>query len=174
MIEAEGGRKARLRERLAESRATFVAAARALSAEELGRTVGHDSHWTAKDLLGHVAYAEAGMLPMIAGPPQGRAPEVAPDFDIDRWNEGRVRRAREQTVAQLLARLEESRGQALALLDGLTDADLDRPVTHPVAGDTTVEGIFRIIAHHERTHAKDLRAVHDGTPATGAGAGAGD
>lgn len=167
MAEAEGGRKARLRERLAESRATFVAAARALSAEELGRTVGHESHWTAKDLIGHVAYAEAGMLPMIAGPPRGRAPEVAPDFDIDRWNEGRVRRAREQSVAQLLARLEESRGQALALLDRLTDADLDRPTAHPVAGDTTVEGIFKIIAYHERSHAKDLRASRDTAHADG-------
>ena len=167
MTETEDGRKARLRERLAASRETFLAAARALTAEELDRPVGHESHWTARDLIGHVAYAEAGMLPMIASAMEGQPPRYTPDFDIDRWNEGRVRRAREQSVEQLLARLEESRGQALALLDRLADADLDRPTTHPVAGDTTIEGIFKIIAYHERSHAKDLRASRDTAHADG-------
>ncbi|MDP9373198.1 MAG: DinB family protein [Chloroflexota bacterium] len=157
------GRKAQLRERLDRARQQFLEAAAALSEEELTRPVGHESHWTAKDLIGHVAYAEAGMLPMARGAATGEPHRVPPDFDIHRWNDSRVRRAREQSVPQLLARLEESRREALALLDELSEADLDRPTNHTVVGETTVEGIFKIIAYHERSHAEELRAVHEDT-----------
>lgn len=162
MAEEQGERKARLSERLAQSRAGFVEAVEALSAEELGRSAGHESDWTVKDLIGHVAYAEAGMLPMIGGPLEDKPFRVAPDFDLDRWNAGRIRRAREQTVPQLLARLEESRRRTLALLEAMDDADLDRPTSHPAVPETTVEGIYKIIAHHERMHTKELRAVLEG------------
>ena len=164
MAEPDGERKVQLRERLAASRTAFLEAVGALADDELARAVGHASDWTVKDLIGHVAYAEASMLPLVQGALAGESRRTPPDFDIDRWNESRVRRAREQPVPELLARLEESRREALATLDRLAAADLDRPVHHPVAGDTTVEGIFKIIALHERGHAKELRAVHRGAP----------
>lgn len=164
MAETDGERKAQLRERLAAARTAFLEAAGALTEEGLARSVGHASDWTAKDLIGHVAYAEAGMLPIVQGALAGESRRTPPDFDIDRWNESRVRRAREQSVPELLARLEESRRDALAALDRLAAADLDRPVHHPVVGDTTVEGIFKVIAFHERSHARELRAVDGDVP----------
>ena len=167
MAEAKDGseRKAHLRERLEGARQQFLEAVAALSEEDLARPVGHESHWTAKDLIGHVAYAEAGMLPMARNAAAGQSHRVPPDFDIDRWNDSRVRRAREQGIPQLLARLEESRREALALLDSLDEAELDRPTGHPTVGETTVEGIFKIIAYHERGHARDLRAARESAPA---------
>ncbi|HEX5504931.1 MAG TPA: DinB family protein [Thermomicrobiales bacterium] len=159
MTGGTGERKAQLRERLARGREEFLGAVAALDAADLARPVGAESAWTAKDLIGHVAYAEASMLPMIEGPLAGQPFKVRPDFDLDRWNESRVRRASEQAVPDLLARLEESRRQTLARLDAMDDADLDRPTSHPRAPETTVEGIYRIIAGHERDHAAELRAV---------------
>ncbi len=152
-------RKARLRERLEAARAELLAAVGALTEEDLARPAGHESDWTAKDLIGHVAYAEGSMLPMIQRPLAGQAHQIPPDFDLDRWNDSRVRRAKEQPVAALLDRLVESRRELLALLDGMDDADLDRPTSHPRMPDTTVEGVLRIIAIHERDHARELRAV---------------
>ena len=152
-------RKWRLRERREAGRAEFLAAVEALSEEDLARPAGHESDWTARDLIGHVAYAETSMLPMIRGPLGGQPFQVRPDFDLDRWNDSRVRRAREQPVEALLARLEESRRELLALLDGMDDADLDRQTSHPRAPSTTVEGVIRIIAIHERDHARELRAI---------------
>ena len=160
-------RKARLRERLEAGRAEFLAAVEALTEEDLARPAGHESDWTVKDLIGHVAYAEGSMLPMIQRPLGGQAHRVPPDFDLDRWNAGRVRRAKEQPVAALLERLAESRRELLALLDGMDDADLDRPTSHPRMPNTTVEGIFRIIAGHERDHAGELRAVRESVRAWG-------
>lgn len=154
-------RKDQLRDRLQRGRETLLAAVQILSETDLAKPVGHESHWTAKDLIGHIAYAEGSMLPLIERALTGDSAPPSADFDLDRWNDSRVRRAREQSVADLLARLTASRQDALALLDRLSEADLDRPATHPTVGATTVAGVFRIIAAHERDHARELRAVHD-------------
>lgn len=166
MTGAERDRKALLRERLANARRELLDAVAALSDADLAKPAGHASDWTAKDLLGHVAYAEGSMLPMIQGPLAGTPRQLPPDFDLDRWNAGRVRRAREQSVADLLARLDESRRVALELLDGMSDTDLDRQTSHPLAPHTTVAGIYTVIADHELGHARELRAVRGATPAS--------
>jgi len=152
-------RKATLRAGLERDRQFLLDAVAALSEEDLARSCGHESDWTVKDLIGHIAYAEGSMIPLAQGGSAGEAHKQPPDFDIDRWNDSRIRRARAQTVPQLLERLAASREQLLALLDTLGDADLDRPVYHPTQQETTVEGIFRIIAGHERLHAEELRAA---------------
>lgn len=159
MDQGESERKMALRAELDEAREEFAAAVQALRAEDLARPVGHASDWTVKDLVGHVAYAEASMLPLIEAALRGVTRQLPADFDLARWNEGRVRRAREQTLSELLERPVTSRATALALLDSLSDADLDRPASHPVALATTIEGIFRIIARHEREHAAEIRAA---------------
>ena len=155
-MDGDNGRKARLRERLAKSRAAFLETVGTLSEEDLASSCGHDSDWTVKDLIGHVAWAEAGMTAMARAAAAGTPSISPPDFDIDRFNAGRVRRAREESLPQLLARMEGSRRETLALLDALGDGELDRPAAHPVAGETTVEGIFKIIAYHERLHGEEL------------------
>ena len=153
-------RREGLRSRLAQGRETFLGVVAGLDEAALARSVwAEGGTWTARELIGHVAYAEAGMQPLIAGGVAGNAPAPPADFDIDRYNEGNLRRARAQTIPELLARLDESRQQTLRLLAPLTAGELDLPVVHPVAGPTTVEGVFRIIAYHERLHAKDLRAL---------------
>ncbi len=153
-------RREGLRARLAHGRETFLGVVSALDEAALDRPVwAEGGTWTARELIGHVAYAEAGMRPLIAGGVAGSAPIPPADFDIDRYNAGNLRRARAQTIPELLARLDDSRQETLRLLAPLTARELDLPVQHPVAGPTTVEGIFRIIAYHERLHAKDLRAV---------------
>jgi hypothetical protein len=160
MVE-QSDRKEHLRGQLASGREALLTAVNTLSETDLARSVGHESHWTAKDLIGHIAYAEGSMLPLIERAQAGDSAPPRADFDIDRWNDSRVRRARDQSVADLLGRLTASRQEALALLDRLSEGDLDRPATHPTVGVTTVAGIFRIIAAHERDHARELRAVHD-------------
>jgi hypothetical protein len=152
-------RKAKLREGLARDRQELLDAVAALTEGDMTRPAWPGSHWDVKDLVGHIAYAEGGMIPLVQGGVAGTVRQAPPDFDIDRWNDGRVRRARNQTVPELLERLATSREQLLALLDTLGDADLDRPVYHPTQRETNVEGIFRIIAGHERLHAHDLRVA---------------
>jgi hypothetical protein len=164
MAGEQGDRKAHLRERLTRGRDDFLAVVGALSEEDLTRPVWSDGHghWTARELIGHVAYAEAGMLPLIEASLAGNPPQPNPDFDLNRYNEGRVRRAQAQSIPELLARLQSSRQETVALLDRISDTDLDLPSYHPSLKETTVEGIFRVIAFHERMHAKDLGTVREG------------
>lgn len=162
MATALDDRKARLVERLALGRESFLAAVAALDEAELAAPVWTDGgHWNARELIGHVAYAEAGMLSLIVATIEGDPPRPDADFDLDRFNASRVRRANDQTLPQLLERLEKSRQETLRRLDQITAADLDRASYHPVVKETTAEGIFRVIGFHERMHAKDLRALHE-------------
>ena len=162
MVTAHNERKQRLLERLVSGRETFLAAVAALDEGDLAASVWTDGgHWNARELIAHVAYAESGMLGLIAATIGGKPPFADPAFDIDRYNEGRLRRAKDQTVPDLLAQMEAARQETLQRLEQATDAELDLPAYHPVVKETTVEGIFRVIGFHERMHAKDLRAVHE-------------
>ena len=155
-------RKQRLVERLASGRETFLAAVAALDEGDFAAPVWADGgHWNARELLAHVAYAESGMMGLVMATIEGKPPLADPAFDIDRYNEGRLRRAKDQTVPDLLAQMEAARQETLQRLDQVTDAELDLPAYHPVVKETTVEGIFRVIGFHERMHGKDLRTVHE-------------
>jgi hypothetical protein len=159
---AQNERQQRLVERLASGRESFLAAVAALDADDLVAPVWTDGgHWNARELIAHVAYAESGMLGLIVAIIGGKPPYADPAFDIDRYNEGRIRRAKEQTIPELLAQMETARQETLQRLGQTTDTELDLPAYHPVVKETTVEGIFRVIGFHERMHAKDLRTVHE-------------
>ena len=68
-------------------------------------------------------------------------------------------RGRDGRLAKLLEDLNAGRAATLALLESLGGDDWDRAGYHPGGFDTTVEGTFRVIAIHERRHAKDIRAA---------------
>ena len=154
-------RKGLIQERLASGQEAFLAAVAALGDDELARQVWTDGgHWTARELIAHVAHAEDSMRGLITATLDGAPPQPRPDFDIDRFNEGRIRRAEGAALPDLLAHLARAREETLQILAGVTDGDLDRPAYHPVVKETTVEGIFRVIGFHQRMHAKDLRAMH--------------
>lgn len=155
-------RQERLTERLASGHEAFLAAVALLDEEMLTRPVWTDGgHWNARELIAHTAYAEEGMRSLIIATLAGNPPQPNPEFDIDRFNEGRIRRAQGATVPELLDRLAQTREETLRLLAQVAEGDLDRPSYHPVLKETTVEGIFRVIGFHERMHAKELRALHD-------------
>jgi hypothetical protein len=162
MVTEGAARKDRLIEKLASGRETFLSAVALLDETALTRQVWTDGgHWSARELIAHVAYAEEGMLGLINATLADNPPHPNPEFDIDRFNEGRIRRAADATVQALLERLAQTREETLNLLAQIAESDLDRPSYHPVVKETTVEGIFRVIGFHERMHAKELRALHE-------------
>lgn len=162
METGQADRKGRIVERLTSGQEALLAAVALLDDDALQRPVWTDGgHWTARQLIAHVVYAEDSMRSLIAATLAGTAPQPNPDFDIDRFNEGRLRRAEGAALADLLDHLAESREATLDLLNQVSDDDLDRPAYHPVVKETTVEGIFRVIGFHARMHAKELRALHE-------------
>ncbi len=80
-----------------------------------------------------------------------------PGFDLDAYNNRCVEERRHKSPAELLAELDEARQRTAELLAKVGPNDWEKGGRHPGGFDVTVEGIFKIIALHERRHLKDLR-----------------
>ena len=83
----------------------------------------------------------------------GALPE---NFSLDYWNQRQVEKQKERSVSDLLAGLAASRVDTLALLDSLSDDQLTVRGMHPAGFESSVGGIFKVIAHHERLHGQEI------------------
>ena len=104
--------------------------------------------------MAHLAGAERGLQGTVqrflAGQP---LPE---GFSLDYWNQRQVEKQKERSVADLLAGLQASRVDTLALLDSLSDEQLAVRGLHPAGFETSVGGIFRVMAMHELDHGQEI------------------
>ena len=150
-------RKDKLKRRLDEAHADLQAAVSGLTAEQAARATPNVD-WTVQDVVAHLAGAERGhqqvIHALLAGGVAGQ-----PDFDLDTFNQADVAEREGWTLAMVLEDLNAGRADTLALLESMSADAWDRAGYHPGGFDTTVEGTFRVIAIHERRHAKDIRAA---------------
>src|SRR5438067_748671 len=81
--------------------------------------------WSVRELLGHLATAEAGFVPLLRRMASGGG-GVPDDFDPNRWNSGQLRRQSDVEPRQLRADLEAAHRSMLELVDGLDAASLEQ------------------------------------------------
>jgi len=117
-----------------------------------------DTIWTVKDLLGHLADGERGNYGLAKRLVAGEQ-TVPPDFDLDRWNQGAVRRAASTSRTDLLAVIAEAYSSALAFLETLDDDDLDKVGLHSSGETMTTEGFLRRMVDHRFEHVTDIQAA---------------
>lgn len=117
-----------------------------------------DGTWTVRDVVSHLADAEAGLLGQVRRLMAGEQ-TIPPDFDLDRWNRSAVRRKRDRTYPQLLDDIRTSFADALRTLEQAPEAALDLAGRHPSGENLTAEGYFRRMADHRRQHASDIRSA---------------
>ncbi|MFQ5942011.1 MAG: DinB family protein [Anaerolineales bacterium] len=117
-----------------------------------------EGSWTVKDLVGHLADGERGNLGLAKRLVAGEQ-TVPPDFDLDRWNRGAVRRASETSPAELMGVIFESYTRALEFLDGLEDNELDLVGLHSSGEMLTTEGFLRRMVDHRFEHVTDMQAA---------------
>ena len=150
-------RKDKLRKRLDEAHAELLAAVGGLTAEQAARPTPN-VNWAVQDVVAHLAGAERGhqqvIRALLAGHQAGQA-----GFDLNAFNQADVAAREGWTLTQVLADLAEGRAGTLALLESIGPEDWDRAGYHPGGFHTTVEGTFRVIAIHEKRHAKDIRSA---------------
>lgn len=125
-----------------------------------------DEGWTVRQLLAHLASAEASMTVLIerahaaAGRPVGALLPTAPNgqpFDINLWNRRQVEKRAQQPPSALRLELTEARAVTLRNLKATSPAALATPAWHPALGATTVEGIYKIIGIHMREHTTSIK-----------------
>jgi hypothetical protein len=117
-----------------------------------------DAPWTAKNLLTHLAIAEAGHVGQITRAAAGQDP-VPADFDLSRYNRRSVQKAAEKSVSDLLSELETAYDQLVAKLGELDDSDLDKTARHARGDVLTVEGFFLRCSDHRLEHAQQLQTA---------------
>ncbi len=146
-------RKQRIIAQLAEARAYLVSVAEQIGPEQVLAS-SENPAWNVHDLLAHLAGAERGLQGTVqrflAGQP---LPE---GFSLDYWNQRQVEKQKERSVADLLASLQASRVGTLALLDSLSEEQLAVRGMHPAGFETSVGGIFRVMAMHEMDHGQEI------------------
>ncbi len=126
-----------------------------------------DDDWSIKDILAHVAMAEAvnvkfaRMMTEKDVPNQLRDlaadyPDFPGEFELDKFNAWMTERWRAKSFDEILAALDQTRAETLAWLDTLTPAQLDCIGEHAAWGKQTVKGMFRILVIHDKFHRADI------------------
>lgn len=120
--------------------------------------------WSPRDHLAHVLgverFFQGAIKRMLGGAddPLGFFTATGSDDPADHFaminqaNERSANKYRDATVAALLGRFDETRQATLALLATLDEAQLARTVPHSPYDDSTLGGLFRLIASHGIQH----------------------
>src|SRR5437899_10176852 len=117
-------RKNAIRDDLVDAQRALLEALDGVAPGGWSRPSPNNEGWTVRDLLVHLATAEAGFVPTLRRMAAGQG-GVPADFDPNRWNAGQLRRRGEVAPDQLRSELEASHRDMLALLDDIDDAALD-------------------------------------------------
>lgn len=153
-------RKLKLSDRLMQSRQDLLASMAGVAPEGLAQRAVNDG-WSVQDVLAHLAAAERGHQQVIAALLAGQESHQ-PGFDLDAFNAAEVGARRDMTPQAILDELDASRAASLVLLEEIGPDDWERSGYHPGGFATTVEGGFRVIAIHEKRHAREIRIALSG------------
>ena len=118
--------------------------------------------WSASDYLAHMVIAqeeEANRLirQALAGEPTS-VPGFAAREEINDYNQRMLETVRDLPVGELLARLKAASDEALAMLDSVSEADLDKPAASPGWDRPgTIRDLFFASYLHLPGHYQDIR-----------------
>jgi DinB family protein len=144
---AEGARA-----RLASTGAVLRALLEGMPEELVERPL--DGEWSARDVVAHVISVEPLVLRAriegMVATPGGPVPNV--DEDQALADSG----LRALAVGELLDRFEAGRRESLALIDGLSDAELAVSGEHELVGTMTVANMVNQFAFHDAAHIEQI------------------
>jgi hypothetical protein len=112
--------------------------------------------WTVHHLLAHFAEVEGSIPKLIQRILQGE-PGVPEDFDIDRWNAHYTMDMAEHDRGYLLQEFAKRRAETVAMVQGLSDADLETSGRHPFLGASQVKDMLKLMYVHLQIHQRDIR-----------------
>ena len=132
-----------------------------LSPQQLETAVYEDDvKWTAKQILAHFVTIEKSMhwlfKDILAG-----GPGSPPDFDLNRFNFTQVKKLDDQAVPDLLEQFKTVRRGTIAIVDQMTETDLDREGRHAFHGQGKLERFIRWAREHVDLHVEDIRKAMD-------------
>ena len=136
---------------------THAAAAELRALGELSQVRPAPDEWCANEVLGHLIEADArGFIGRV----RLALAEDHPTFTAwDQPSVAAVRQDRYKPAETMVTEFLAARGEDLAFVAGLAEADLDRGGEHPMVGTLTVRNLLHEWVHHDREHLAQLMAV---------------
>jgi DinB family protein len=121
-----------------------------------------EADWGPREVLAHVnemlGYWPRELASVLAGDPATAVPFGRVASDANRI--GRIGRDRERPAGELLDAIDASLADAVAFLEGLTPADLERRGAHPARGELTVaQAVEPFLTGHLEGHVVQLREI---------------
>jgi hypothetical protein len=117
---------------------------------------GEGPGWHVHNLLAHFVEVEGSISRLIRQVVDGGS-GVTEDFDIDRWNAKHTGEISSQDREWLLKEFECRRRATVAMVRGLSDADLKKRGRHPALGVTEVKRMLRTMYLHIQGHQRDIK-----------------
>lgn len=129
-----------------------------LTPDQLGTQVYEDPAWTVKQVLAHFITIEGSMHwlfnDILAG-----GPGSPKDFDVERFNRTQPAKLDDLTVDELIERFRSVRGKTIAIVNNMTDKDLDLKGRHAFHGHGKLGRFIRWAYEHVQFHVNDMRKV---------------
>ena len=138
----------------ADATSSFLAVARGVPDDQLDRHV--PGGWSPRQIIHHLADAEtesAGRLRRLVAEPTG-SPLLA--FDEDAWARSDALGYQSLPVATSLAIVENLRASSLAVLERLSEGDLERYGEHSGRGRFSLADWLEAYSRHPRVHAEQI------------------
>jgi uncharacterized damage-inducible protein DinB len=112
--------------------------------------------WSMRDLLTHIVEVEDS-IPRLIRRVVNEGIGVAEDFDLDAYNERKVKEAQERDIDTLIALFSTRRAQTVQMTADFSEDDLQKEGRHPFLGETQVVEMIRLMILHVQLHLRDMR-----------------
>ncbi len=147
----------RLIKRLGDEGEKTVEFFRQLQPEDWSRQVYTDgARWTVREVLTHFVNAESSVYRLVLNIVDG-GEGVPEDFELDRYNERKVKQHQDKDMDVLLADFTALRQRTIALIQGFTPDDLEKRGRHPFLGIARIEDIVKLMYRHNQIHQREIR-----------------
>jgi len=145
------------KQQLTQARAELIDLLNSLTPEQLQTPViSEGQHWTPLDIAAHLLENEQAMSIHVHKIRTGRE-TVPEDFDLERWNAGLKKRAKERSLPELLDKLVQTRAKTFEVLDSIQNEEWALTGRHPLRGLISIEQYYQTIAGHDAWHTKDIK-----------------
>jgi len=159
-----GDRREDIMERLRRAGEETVAFFGGMTASQLETPVYDETvSWTVRRLLAHLVTIEMSMHWLFRNILEG-GPGAPEDFDIDRFNRTQPQKLDGLSLAEAIRRFQAVRAETVAMVEGMSEGDLNRRGRHPFHGPGTLERFIRWAYEHADLHEEDARGALSRAP----------
>lgn len=130
-----------------------------LSGDQMDRKVYEDgAEWTVREVCLHIVEVEGSVMRLIENILAG-GEGVPKDFDLDRYNESKVKSMGRLSRKELIDKFSYLRAETIRKIEELNEDDFDIVGRHAFLGKATVKEMFRMMNVNINLHIRDIKRV---------------